>query len=118
MKICEQISPEERRALLDNTIPHLSQFNRATILRMMDEDPDVDGGRVRPLLNALQDYLNRYMSETPAAHKWIILPCIYLTFVLREPMHPQQIVGWEKKDGVYICPARDETGICRWCVCE
>ena len=118
MKICEQISLDERQALLDNAIPHLSQFNRATILKMLDEDPEVDEGRVLPLQTALQDYLNRYMSETPAAHKWIILPCIYLALVVREPMHPQQIVGWEKEHGVYIFPARDETGICRWCVCR
>ena len=67
---------------------------------------------------ALGDYLNRYMPDAPAAHRWIIPACLFLALVAGEPMHPRAIVGWEQTEGGYICPAREEAGICQWCVCR
>lgn len=119
MKICDMISPAEWDALRDDAIPGISRYNRATLLRMLAEDPQLDDEAGAEVLRAaLQDYLNRYMPDRPEAHKWVILPCLYLAFAAREPMHPREIVGWQRVDGVYRCPARDEAGICRWCVCQ
>ena len=117
-----QITPAERNALRDNTVAHISRYNRDTLLRMLDmEEPApalVDTGRAKALHAALQDYLDRYMPEAPEAHKWIILVCLFLALVAREPMHPKAIVGWEQAGGDYFCPAREEGGICQFCVCR
>ena len=117
-----RITPSERNALRENTVAHISRYNRDTLLRMLDlGEPmpvPVDATRAKALHAALQDYLNRYMRDNPEAHKWIILSCLFLAFVAMEPMHPQAIVGWEKLDGDYICPAREANGVCRWCVCR
>ena len=117
-----QISPAERAALRDDTVQNISRYNRMTLLRILEcEEPDygrMDAGRVEALHVALREYLNRYMPDTPEAHKWIILSCLFLAFVAMEPMHPQAIVGWEKKEDGYFCPSREEDGICQWCICR
>lgn len=117
-----RISPDERAALRDNTVQNISRYNRMTLLRILEcEEPDLgrmDAGRVEALHAALREYLNRYMPDAPNGHKWIILSCLFLAFVAMEPMHPQAIVGWEKKEGGYLCPSREEDGICQWCVCR
>lgn len=115
------ISPAEREMLEAGTLSGISAFNRATILRMLvGEYPaeTVDFSRVKELEAALTDYLNRYMTEAPAVHKWIVIACLFLTFVAREPMHPQGIVGWKQTEAGYQCPAREADGVCRWCVCR
>ena len=85
--------------------------------RMLDmEEPApalVDTGRAKALHAALQDYLDRYMPEAPEAHKWIILAYLFLALVAREPMHPKAIVGWEQAGCDYICPVREEGGVCQ-----
>ena len=117
-----QISPAERAALRDDVVQNISRYNRATLLRILEcEAPDdgrVDAGRVETLHAALGEYLNRYMPDTPEAHKWIILSCLFLAFVAMEPMHPQAIAGWKKTGGGCLCPSREEGGICQWCVCR
>jgi len=117
-----RITPAERKALRDNTVAHISRYNRDTLLRILDlGEPmpvPVDPMRAKALHAALGDYLNRYMPDTPEARKWIILSCLFLAFVAMEPMHPQAIVGWKKTEGGYLCPSREEDGICQWCVCR
>ena len=117
-----RVAPAERSALKDNTLPHISRYNRETLLRMLDMEEacpkPVDAARAKALHAALGDYLNRYMPEAPEAHRWIILACLFLALVAGEPMHPRDIVGWEQVEGGYICPAREEAGICQWCVCR
>jgi len=106
-----RITPSERNALRDNTVAHISRYNRDTLLRMLDLwEPmpvPVDAMGAKALHAALQDYLNRYMRDDPEAHKWIILSCLFIAFAAMEPMHPQAIVGCKKLDGDYICPARE-----------
>ena len=117
-----RITPAERSALRDNTVAHISRYNRDTLLRMLDmEEPTpapVDTLRAKALHTALREYLDRYMPEAPEAHKWIILACLFLALVARKPMHPKAIVGWKKAGGDYICPAREEGGVCQFCVCR
>ena len=52
--------------------------------------------------------------------KWIILACLYLAMAACEPMHPQWMTGWQKRDGKYYCRAREEQdgSVCQWCVCR
>lgn len=113
-----EITPEERDTLARDAVPRISRYNRATLLRMLDTPAstgDVDPAAVEGLRTALAEYLDRYLPEDRAAHKWITLSCLFLAFVVREPLHPQAVTGW---DASHRCPAREEGGICRWCICR
>lgn len=119
------ISPEELNRLRDDpTRLSIGPFNRQILLRMVEgHDPVrhvIHVSSVKGLHRALQRYLDRYMPERPEGHKWIILSCLYLTFVAREPMHPQAMVHWVVVDDVYRCPARElsKESVCPWCVCR
>ncbi len=71
------------------------------------------------LLFRASRYVVRYMKDKPEGHKWIILACLYLTFVEHLPMHPQHAAGWIEKDGRYYCPHMVPDSItCRYCMCE
>ena len=119
-----QVSDEEREDLEAGDIIFISWYNRETVLRLLHEDaPDggsVDTEQAECLRRALMAYLNEYMSDCPQGHKWIILACLYLTMVACEPMHPQRMTGWQKRDGKYYCRAREEQdgSVCQWCVCR
>ena len=118
------IAPAERAALERGEGLVISRHNRETLLRMLTTDPSPDGRRVDPaVLSAmeatLQGYLDRYMPDRPEGHKWIMLSCVYLAFVAREPLHPRETVGWVQREDGYHCPARETTAdsLCRWCAC-
>ena len=122
----DSINPGERRAL-ENASEGLviSRYNRETLLRMLamdglPEEGDIDAASLEAMKAALEDYLSRYMPDRPEGHKWIVLSCLFLAFIVREPMHPREIVGWKRADGAYICPAREMSpgSLCRWCVCR
>ena len=135
-----QISEEERTALLQGSGDlRINQYNRATMVRMLKmgeelravsciagsrtyeaaEDEPIDLKSAKALHDQLQTYLNCYMADQPQAHKWIILACLFSSFVAREPMHPQEMAKWIKAEDVYACPALEDTedSLCRWCAC-
>ncbi len=125
------VSADERAALENDSGLYISQYNRATIIRMLDmektiadpektEDAVIDIGQVRYLKDALRNYLDVYMADRPDGHKWIVLSCLFSTFIAGEPMHPQEVAHWEKIGDSYCCPARDasEDSLCLWCACQ
>lgn len=127
-QLAGQVSEAERAALEDGGRELvISRYNRATVLKLLSMKESgadygaitVDTALVDGFKRELVEYLNRYMREQPEGHKWIILSCLFLTFIVREPMHPQEIVGWERLGGLYQCPSREmQAGsLCRWCVC-
>ena len=120
----KQVSEEEREDLENGDILFISWYNRETMLRMLHSEalPDgtVDTNRAEALKDALRAYLNKHMADLPQGHKWIILSCLFLSMVAREPMHPQQMTGWQKQGDQYYCRAREDQdgSVCRWCVCR
>lgn len=119
-----RVSEEERHGLEYGGISHISDFNRETILRMLNDAGDstgaVDAECAEGLESALGSYLETYMADRPDWHKWIILSCLYLSQIVREPLHPQQVAGWRREGGVCYCNAREDVpgSICKWCVCR
>ena len=102
----------------------ISEDNRQTLLRMLD-DPDVGKGTVPraelvSLVDSLCSFLEKYMADRPEGHLWIVLCCVYLSMIVREPMHPQRFAHWYPDGDTYRCPAREDTpeSVCLWCVCE
>ena len=105
----------------------VNDFNRATLLRLRgfhaDDDAPVDEEAAARLEAMLADYLAEYMSDRPQAHLPIVLSCLALAFVFREPMHPVDVVGARVRvsDGAaaYYCPQHtgSET-LCAYCACH
>ena len=118
-----QISPQEEKALISGKGLCISVFNRDVCLRLL-ENGCLGGGPVSSekaerLAAELRDYLNEYMKDKPEGHKWIILACLYLTFLEHLPMHPQSAAKWTEKDGRYFCPSMEPDSItCSYCMCE
>ena len=121
--LAAQISSDEAAALRSGSGLCINDFNRSVCLRLLDSDC-TDDAPVSPadadlLRSELADYLNEYMQDKPEGHKWIILACLYLTFVEHLPMHPQHAAKWTEKDGRYYCPNMvPESITCRFCMCE
>ena len=128
--LCREIDPASREALRDGD-PSLviGAFNRTTLLRMLemegvvaaDAASPVDPASVRALVEALDAFLQEQMADQPEGHRWIVLACVFLAFVVCKPLHPRDIVGWElAADGTYACPTREDvpSSLCRWCVCD
>ena len=127
-ELCLQIDDASREALNQNKEGLvIGEFNRKTLLRMLrlneqmrETGETVYTASVSMLIDVLGAYLSAYMGDRPEGHLWIILSCVFLSVVVKEPMHPQDIVHWEVAgDSTFRCPARylGKGSICRWCVC-
>ena len=114
---------------LDRGDPSLviSRWNLKTLQRMRQYQPSsgcIPVEKTEALRLSLSEYLNRTMPEKPEGHQWIIISGLFLAFVAREPLHPQEIVRHLPvlKDGrrAFLCPAREDSkeSLCRFCVCE
>ena len=127
-KLKGAISAEEYRLLDDNEVLHISEFNRNTLLEMMQRTntscEEIATDQIDALRRALEKYLSVYLPENQAAWKWIILSCLYLRFVCELPMHPKEIVHYtrvvENGTSMYVCPAKSssEDGVCIFCICK
>ncbi len=122
-ELASQISSAEAEALRSGGALTINDFNRNVCVRLLDndctDDSPVPAGRIESLKKELSDYLKQYMAEKPEGHKWIILACLYLTYVERKPMHPQTAATWIERDGKYYCAAMvPESITCSSCVCE
>ena len=124
----QEVSSEEYKNLRERRIPHLSEYNRQTMLELLSRtnvpSGDVSSDRVAALRTTLERYLAIYLADAKDSWKWIILPCIYLSFICNLPLHPREIVHYTitAKHGqvVYHCPMKsaEEGTACAFCVCE
>ena len=126
-----------RRALTDsewtkiarNSELAVSRFNRGVLMEMKTAAiPDGAGGvsaeTVDSLYNTIKDYLAEHMSDKPEGLKWIVISCLYLTFIAERPMHPIELLDIKEttQDGVrvYECPSKSsgKNTTCQYCVCK
>lgn len=124
----DHISEEESQRLRTGDALPISDFNRRTVLALLDAAepvaPVVSAAAVNALWHALEAYLAAYLPAQPEAWKWIILSCIYLGPLCGKPFHPQEAVRYttEHIDGkpVYRCPMRtlEPGSVCAFCVCQ
>ena len=122
-KLKDEISAEEAAALRSGSGLYISNFNRNVCLRLLEGDSSYTGDvpleKAEALSAELSAYLNEFMQDHPEGHKWIVLSCLYLTFVEHLPMHPQAAAKWVEKDGRYFCPSMAGDSLtCSCCVCE
>ncbi len=127
-KLIEAITADEWNRLKhgDSSLV-ISSFNREVLLSISStsaENFEIDTKSIRNLHEALQQYLDIYMADRPIGHKWIIIASIFLTFVQRHPMHPQQATDWKRivisEKTEYVCPCKDAgaNSVCSYCVCR
>lgn len=127
-RLQESVSTTEQRQLQMDAIPHISKYNRQTILELLSRtdtpEGEVPSEKVAALQTTLENYLGIYLSDQKESWKWIILPCLYLCFICGRPLHPQEVVHYIKttENGIpiYRCPMREEgvRSVCRFCVCK
>lgn len=127
-RLQKSVSAAEYRQLMLDAIPHISKFNRRTILELMARKDAPEGAvpskKVDALRITLENYLRIYLPDRKESWKWIILPCLYLCFICDRPLHPQEVVHYrealESGKQVYRCPMREEgvRSVCRFCVCR
>ncbi len=119
------ISPETAASLNDAASPLvISAWNRETLLRMLaygsEAEREISPAAASELARSVKAYLEQYMAEAPEGHDWIIISCLFLSFIVNEPMHPQAAAHWEKiGENEYLCPMFEpgSASTCRWCVC-
>lgn len=127
-KLVRLVSESEWKQLekADNDLC-IGEFNRKMMLEMRTYSGVqgyVEDSCIKGLYERLDYFLKQQMKEQPEGHKWIILVCLYLTFVVKRPMHPQEVVNYtiEEKDGKlhYYCPCKtdEENSVCDYCVAE
>lgn len=124
----ESVSVAEYRQLQLDAVPHISKYNRRTILELMARENapegEVPSEKVDALRITLENYLGIYLADQKESWKWIILPCLYLCFICGRPLHPQEVVHYtettENGNPIYRCPMREEgvRSVCRFCVCK
>ena len=123
-KLRSRVTEQERRSLESGEGLLINEYNLATMKRLLYTQEVFEGTAdtlsSESLEKTLEAYLNEYMADQPAGHKWIILCCLFLSQVAGEPMHPQPWTKWEKLGGTYFCGAREEGegSVCLWCVCR
>ena len=126
-KLTARISPEERRLLAAGEGLVISEHNRAAALELLEArapEGEVPEGEIARLEEILTGYLTEMLPEKPEAWKWIILGCVYLSYIARRPMHPVEgtgiLVRTENGERAYFCPLRspEEDTACHYCVCR
>lgn len=125
-KLQEAVSQEEWEELAAEKL-YVSRFNRGVLLEMRTAEfpqEDLPEQAVTELHTVLEKFLREHMKENPEGWKWVILSCLYLTFLAERPMHPTEMmdikvseVGGKK---VYECPSKDnhKNTACYYCVCK
>ncbi len=126
-KLRARISPEEEVLLREGRDLTINEHNRSTALELLaapPKDGEAPEEEIARLEDILTGYLTEMLPEKPEAWKWIILACIYLSYVAHRPMHPIQAakiqVREEAGETVYYCPmcSPEEDTACHFCVCR
>lgn len=127
-KLKHSISHSEYTALTQNTLSHISEHNRHTLLEMMEfsvsDETNVSLQQVESLRTILENYLNIYLPDDRSSWKWIILSCIYLCFICNRPLHSKESVHYTENSvngkTVYRCPCKspEENTACSFCICQ
>ena len=126
-RLCDSISSQEWHVLETGEVEGgISEHNRAALLRLRtcdrseDEIADDDIASMEALL---ERFLEEHLPGRPAAARWITTACLALAFVLREPLHPVDLVGAEcRMNNGHVqwrCPINEGAGtLCAFCPCE
>ena len=128
-QLINAITDDEWTQLAQNRLLSISEFNRSVLLEMKTADTVNGADAVKKadltgLYRAVKDHLEEHLSDKPDGWKWIIISCIYLTYIAERPMHPIDLMdikeAFEDGERVYECPgkSKDDHTTCHYCVCK
>ena len=120
------ISADEWDAITNDTPYPISNFNRSVLSELqhaVSDDKALPEDSVSGLHMVLKKFLGEHLADKPESWKWILISCIYLTFIAERPMHPLDVAGikvtTENGKTVYKCPLKSAGNdtTCHYCVC-
>ena len=129
-KLNNAVTPQEWFDLREDSEFPMSRYNKVFLLQMKrtkiswEEEKEISMQEILKLRNLLKAFLKEYMADKPQWWKWIIIACIYRTYIAEKPMHPLPVVGIQTDviNGrkIYYCPEKDDSknSVCRYCVCR
>jgi len=107
---------------------NLENFNE--IMNSLFEGPDVEIGEedLKDFQDRIDYYFSLYAPEDEEFKEFIKAISIYLTFIVKKPLHPPGIVFSNgkrvyKTDNAYYCTGKsifikDKLSLCKYCVCR
>ena len=92
-QLINAITDDEWTQLAQNRLLSISEFNRSVLLEMKAADAANGSDTIKEadlngLYKAVKEHLEEHLSDKPDGWKWIIISCIYLTYIAERPMHP------------------------------
>lgn len=128
-RLRKAVTPIEWEHLSSDSNLIISAFNRRVLLELKDTiltdgSAILEEETISALSQNLETYLAEYLKEKPDGWKWILLSCLYLTFIAERPMHSPDAVDLriteEAGKKIYECPYKsdDKENTCHFCVCR
>lgn len=129
-KLNNAVTPQEWFDLREDSDFPISRYNKVFLLQMKrtkirwEDEKELSMNEILKLRNLLKDFLRQYMADKPEWWKWIIMACIYRTYIAEKPMHPLPVVGIQTEEvkgkTIYRCPERslEKGSVCKYCVCR
>ncbi len=126
-QIMDSVSEEEWKAIDEHKII-ASDFNykNLSVIRNLKIgiDSEIDEDKLAAMIEQLNRFLEKELSDKPEAWKWIHISCIYLGFIAERPLHPIDLMHITQinvgDDVFYECPMKDTSAgsMCNFCVCR
>lgn len=94
----------------------------------LDQDFEIDDGRLHDFQQRIDYYLNTYLPGDQDLKKYIAGISTYLVFITKRPLHPPGLEFTNgariiEKDSSYYCSGKrqfikDDLSLCKYCVCK
>jgi uncharacterized protein (UPF0305 family) len=129
----EKLNDVNREMLKNKTVlpsQKLSKYNMETMLELKNktllanENDFIDDASVQILKSAIDNYMDKYAEGQNELKAYIRIIAVYLTFVVKKPLHPAGMFDTEgnilyRNDKV-VCPLRKHEinkpdSLCRFC---
>ena len=117
----------------DKSIQHaLSEYNMKNFNEIIhsnfQEEDEVDEKKLEDFKHSIDHYFNLYAPGNEDFKEFIKIISIYLTFIVKKPLHPPGIIFSNgttvyKNGDYYYCTGKrifikDNASLCKYCVCK
>ena len=117
----------------DKSIQHaISEYNMKNFNEIIhsnfQEEDEVDEKMLEDFKHSIDNYFNLYAPGNEDFKEFIKIISIYLTFIVKKPLHPPGIIFsngttvYENGDSYYCTGKRifikDNASLCKYCVCK
>lgn len=110
----------------------LSEYNKKNFNQIIHSnfqgEDEVDEKKLEDFKNSIDHYFNLYAPNNDNFKEFIKIISIYLTFIVKKPLHPPGIIFLNKttvyqSGDSYYCTGKrnflkDNASLCKYCVCK